>query len=69
MSRDTLINFVASGGGSNALVTTYLLTGGTLTGLLTINQAQNQALSVQNGTIGANIYADGTFSTGKTTTE
>ena len=45
-------------------------TGDTMTGLLTLDGAANQLLRVvQSGVIRANIYADGTFSTDKTTFE
>ena len=61
-------NFVASGGSSNTLSDYLQLTGGTLTGLLTINKDSNQAFRiVQNGVIRANIWADGAFDTNKTT--
>ena len=43
------------------------LSGGQLNGLLTISQSQNQAFRiVQNGVVRAQIWADGTYTTGKT---
>ena len=43
-------------------------TGDTMTGLLSISQSQNQAFRIlQNGVVRAQIWADGTYTTGKTT--